>query len=64
MRKLKDQPKYHVVSLRVSDEEKAILEEMSRRDQTNITNVMREAITFYTSVFELWSPVKQRATVD
>jgi Ribbon-helix-helix protein, copG family len=49
MGKYKQNPKYNVVSIRVTDEEKALLEEMTRRDRTNITNLMREAISIYTS---------------
>jgi predicted transcriptional regulator len=47
MGKYKEHPKYNVVSIRVSDEEKALLDEMTRRDRTNITNLMREAIRSY-----------------
>lgn len=49
MGKYKEHPKYNVVSIRVSDEEKALLIEMSRRDRTTVTNLMREAISIYTS---------------
>ncbi len=47
MAKYKEHPRYHVVSIRVSDEEKALLDEMTRRDHTNITTLMRQAIRSY-----------------
>jgi len=47
MGKYKDQPKYNVVSIRVSDEEKAFFDEMIKRDRTNISDLMREAIRAY-----------------
>ena len=47
MGKYKEQPKYNVVSIRVSDEEKAVLDELTRRDRTTVTNLMREAIRSY-----------------
>ncbi len=47
MGKYKDQPKYNVVSIRVSDEEKAFFDEMIKRERTNISNLMREAIRCY-----------------
>ena len=47
MAKYKQHPKYNVVSIRVSDEEKALLEEMTRRNRTNITNLMRAAFRSY-----------------
>jgi len=49
MGKYKANPKYHVVSIRVSDEEKAMLEEITRRDHTRISDLMREAVIFYTA---------------
>lgn len=47
MAKYKEHPKYNVVSIRVSDEEKALLDEVTRRDHTNITTLMRQAIRNY-----------------
>jgi len=47
MGKYKERPKYNVVSIRVSDEEKAFFDEMIKRDRTNITTLMREAIRSY-----------------
>jgi predicted transcriptional regulator len=48
MGKYKENPKYNVVSIRVSDAEKALLNEISQRDRTSITDLMRKAITDYT----------------
>lgn len=53
MGKYKENPRYNVVSIRVSDEEKALLNEMSKRDQGSITDLMRKAITSYTSFSEV-----------
>lgn len=53
MGKYKENPKYNVVSIRVSDEEKAILDEISRRERTTVTDLMRAAITTYTLFREL-----------
>ncbi len=47
MGKYKEHPRYNVVSIRVSDEEKSLLDEMTRRDRTTVTNLMREAIQSY-----------------
>lgn len=47
MGKYKEKPKYNVVSIRVSDEEKEFLDQIVRRERTNITNLMREAIRSY-----------------
>jgi predicted transcriptional regulator len=40
-------PRYNVVSLRVTDEEKAALDEVTRRTCKSISMVMREAIQLY-----------------
>lgn len=47
MGKQKEHPRYNVVSIRVSDAEKAFLDELTRRDRTTVTKVMREAIRSY-----------------
>jgi predicted transcriptional regulator len=40
-------PRYNVVSLRVTDEEKAALDEVTKRTCKSISMVMREAIQLY-----------------
>jgi len=47
MGKCKEQPRYNVLSIRVSDEEKAVLDELTRRDHISISKLMREAIRSY-----------------
>ena len=47
MGKYKENPKYKVISLRVSDEEKSALEEMTRYSSKSISMLMREAIQLY-----------------
>jgi predicted DNA-binding protein len=42
-----EKPKYNVVSMRISDEEKLALEEMMRHSSKNISRLMREAIQLY-----------------
>jgi len=47
MGKYKDNPKYNVVSIRVTDAEKLALEEMMRRNKKSISKLMREALLLY-----------------
>jgi predicted transcriptional regulator len=49
----KEHPKYNVLSIRVSDEEKAQLDEMAHRTRKNISVLMREAMQLYSSHFEV-----------
>ncbi len=52
--KQKENPRYNVVSLRITDAEKAALDEIMRRSRKSLSMVMREAIILYsreTSLF-------------
>jgi arsenate reductase-like glutaredoxin family protein len=51
----KENPRYNVVSLRVTDEEKADLEEVTRRTRKSLSKVMREAILLYSRDVTLFS---------
>lgn len=42
-----ENPKYNVLSIRVTDEEKAILDEMKQHTQKSISLLIREAILRY-----------------
>ena len=48
MGKYKDNAKYNVVSMRVSEEEKLVLEELMRKNSMTVSGLMREAIQLYT----------------
>lgn len=43
----KRKPKYNVVSMRVSDEEKQVLNELTRHSSKSISRLMREAMQLY-----------------
>jgi len=47
MGKYKEHPKYNVISMRISDEEKLALEEITRHSSKSISRLMREAILLY-----------------
>ena len=51
----KDNPRYNVVSLRITDEEKAALDEVTRRTRKSLSRVMREAILLYSREVTLFS---------
>lgn len=48
-------PRYNVVSLRISDEEKAVLDEVSQRTRKSLSRVVREAIQLYSRDVTLFS---------
>lgn len=47
MGKYKEQPRYNVLSIRVTDEEKAIMDEMRQITRKSISTLLREAIQLY-----------------
>jgi len=47
MGKYKENAKYNVVSMRISDEEKQALEELTRHSCKSISRLMREAMLLY-----------------
>jgi predicted DNA-binding protein len=49
----KKHPKYHVLSIRVTDEEKALFEKLKRHTRKNISMLMREAIQHYSPFSKL-----------
>ncbi len=51
----KENPRYNVVSLRVTDEEKAALEEVTKRTRKSLSMVMREAILLYSREVTLFT---------
>ena len=54
MGNFKENPKYNVVSMRVSDEEKAALEEFTRITSMSISKIMREAIRLYSPQLKIF----------
>ncbi|MGB9080235.1 MAG: ribbon-helix-helix domain-containing protein [Desulfuromonadaceae bacterium] len=58
----KDNPRYNVVSLRVTDEEKAALDEVTRRTRKSLSKVMREAILLYSRDVTLFSTSTRYST--
>lgn len=47
MGKYKQNPKYNVLSIRVTDEEKALMDEMKRSTRKSISMLLREALQNY-----------------
>ena len=47
MGKYKENPKYNVLSIRVTDEEKALYEKMMRYTRKNMSMLIREAMDLY-----------------
>lgn len=44
MGRMREHPRYNVISMRVSDEERAILEEIMQTTNKSVSQIMREAM--------------------
>jgi predicted DNA-binding protein len=44
MGKMKERPRYNVISMRISDEEKEALEQVTRITSKSVSDLMREAM--------------------
>lgn len=49
MGKYKEEPRYTVISLRINDEERAVIDEIKRTTQKCISTLIREALFRHTS---------------
>ena len=47
---MKEHPRYNVVSMRISDEEKADLESVTRQTRRSISSIMRDALRLYRAI--------------
>jgi hypothetical protein len=52
MGKYKENPRYNVLSIRVTNEEMAVIDEMKRDTQKSVSILMREAMHQYTSIVD------------
>lgn len=52
MGKMRENPRYNVISMRVSDEEREQLENLVRRTQKSVSDIMREAMEVFTLQME------------
>ena len=46
MGRMKERPRYNVIPLRISDEEKEVLEQVTRVTRKSVSDLMREAMWF------------------
>lgn len=51
----KDSPRYNVISLRITDEEKEALDKVSQRTRKTLSTIMREAIQLYSRDVTMFS---------
>jgi len=52
MGKMRENPRYNVISMRISDEEREHLENIMERTHLSISDIMREAMEFFAANYD------------
>lgn len=52
MAKLKEHPRYNVISMRINEEERRHLENLMQKTHKSVSNLMREAIEYFAANHE------------
>ncbi len=53
MGKMRENPRYNVISMRVSDEERDHLENLMQTTHKSVSDIMREAMGYFSAHYEL-----------
>jgi len=61
MGRMRENPRYNVISMRISDEERAHLESMMNKTHKSVSDVMREAMDYFTAQYERGSQSRKAA---
>lgn len=60
MGRMRENPRYNVISMRISDEEREHLESLMNKTHKSVSDVMREAMDYFTANYE-HSSLNQKA---
>lgn len=60
MGRMRENPRYNVISMRVSDEERDHLENLMKTTHKSVSDIMREAMEYFTEHYEQ-NPLHQKA---
>lgn len=52
MGRMRENPRYNVISMRVSDEERIHLENLMKTTRKSISDIMREAMEYFSAHYE------------
>jgi len=60
MGRMRENPRYNVISMRISDEEREQLESLMSKTKKSVSDIMREAMEYFSAQHEQTS-LKQKA---
>ncbi|MBI5483256.1 MAG: ribbon-helix-helix protein, CopG family [Deltaproteobacteria bacterium] len=52
MGRMRENPRYNVISMRISDEERSHLESLMNKTHKSVSDVMREAMDYFTAHYD------------
>ncbi|BDV44833.1 hydrogenase expression protein HypE [Geotalea uraniireducens] len=61
MGKMRENPRYNVISMRISDEERERLQQIMETTQMSVSDIMREAMDLITCQLEKARPADKKA---
>lgn len=61
MGRMRENPRYNVISMRVSDEERDHLENLMKTTRKSISDIMREAMEYFSAHYEQGEPGRKAA---
>ena len=61
MGRMRENPRYNVISMRISDEEREHLENLMSKTKKSVSDIMREAMEYFSAKYEVKANLKQKA---
>lgn len=61
MGRMRENPRYNVISMRISDEEREHLENLMSKTKKSVSDIMREAMEYFSAQYEQERDLKQKA---
>jgi len=61
MGRMRENPRYNVISMRISDEEREQLESLMSKTKKSVSDIMREAMEYFSAQQEQQTGLKQKA---
>ena len=61
MGRMRENPRYNVISMRISDDEREHLENLMSTTKKSVSDIMREAMEYFSAKYEMKADLKKKA---
>jgi predicted DNA-binding protein len=58
---MRENPRYNVISMRISDDEREHLENLMSTTKKSVSDIMREAMEYFSAKYEMKADLKKKA---